>query len=67
MIPDLVSHCPFDLRVHEQLPRAVLESKTWMINGSNISCNEEALNTIHGLKGGGLYASLLLPLLEVLT
>ena len=53
-MPDLVSHCTFDLRIHEELPRAVWESKAWMINGSNIAGSEEALNSLHGLKAGGL-------------
>ena len=53
MIPDLVSHCTLDLRVHEELPRAVWECKTWMIDGSNISRNEKKLNSLHGLKAGG--------------
>ena len=66
VIPDLVSHCPFDLRVHEELPRVVWESKAWMITGSNISFNEKKLNSLHGLKAGGLLANPL-PLFAVLT
>ena len=54
VIPDLISYCTLDLRVHEELPRAVWESKAWLINGSNISRNEKALNSFHGLKAGGL-------------
>ena len=54
VLPDLVSHSTFDLRVHEELPRAVWESKAWMINGSNIAHSEKSLNSLHGLKGGGL-------------
>lgn len=53
VIPDLVSHCTFSLRVHEELPRAVWECKAWMINGSNISRSEKTLNSLHGLKAGG--------------
>lgn len=60
VIPDLVSYCALDLRVHEELPRAVWESKAWMINGSNISRNEEALNSFHGLKAGGPSTKVLL-------
>ena len=55
VMPDLVSHCTFDLRVHEEFPRAVWECKAWMINGSNISRSEKALNSLHGLKAGGLF------------
>ena len=58
VIPDLVSHCAFDLRVHEELPRAVWECKAWMINGSNISRSEKALNSLHGLKAGGVFTIL---------
>ena len=58
VMPDLVSHCTFDLRVHEELPRAVWECKAWMINGSNISRSEKTLNSLHGLKAGGLFANL---------
>ena len=54
-MPDLVSHCTFDLRVHEELPRAVWECKAWMIDGSNISRNEKTLNSLHGLKAGGQF------------
>lgn len=57
-MPDLVSHCTFDLRVHEELPRAVWECKAWMISGSNISRSEKTLNSLHGLKAGGLFAKL---------
>lgn len=67
VIPDLISHCPFDLRVHAELPRVVWESKAWMINGSNISRKEKTLNSFHGLKGGGPYANQLPPLVSVLT
>ena len=58
VMPDLVSHCAFNLRVHEELPRAVWECKAWMINGSNISRNEKTLNSLHGLKAGGLFYNL---------
>ena len=60
-MPDLVSHCTFDLRIHEELPRVVWESKAWMINGSNIARSEEALNSLHGLKAGGQFTSLPSP------
>ena len=53
VMPDLVSHCTFDLRIHEEIPRAVWETKAWMINGSNIALNEKTLNSLHGLKAGG--------------
>ena len=56
VLPDLVSHCTFDHRVHEELPRAIWESKAWMINGSNIGRSERSLNSLHGLKGGGTFA-----------
>lgn len=67
VIPDLISYCTLDLRVHEELPRAVWESKAWMINGSDISRNEKALSLFHGLKAGGLSAILLSPMFFVLT
>jgi len=60
VMPNLVSHCTFDHRVHEELPRAVWECKTWMINGSNISRKEKTLNSLHGLKAGGPLSNLLL-------
>lgn len=53
-MPDLISHCTFDLRVHEESPRAVWEYKVWMINGSNVARSEKTLNSLHGLKAGGL-------------
>ena len=55
VIPDLISYCTFNLRVNEELPRAVWESKLWMVNGSNVSRNEKKLNSLHGLKAGGLF------------
>jgi hypothetical protein len=61
VLPDLFSHCTLDLRVHEELPRVVWESKAWMINGSDISRNEKAFSSFHGLKAGGLYLHLLHP------
>jgi hypothetical protein len=61
VMPDLVSHCTFDLRVHEELSRAVWECKAWMIDGSNISHNEKRLNSLHGLKAGGLFPNLPTP------
>jgi len=61
VMPDLVSHCTFDLRVHEELPRAVWECKAWMINGSNIAHSEKTLNSLHGLKAGGVFACLQSP------
>ena len=61
VLPDLVSHCTFELRVHEELSRAVWECKAWMINGSNISRSEKALKSLHGLKAGGLFANKLPP------
>ena len=61
VMPDLVSHCTFDLRVHEELPRAVWECKAWMINGSNIARSEKSLNSLHGLKAGGLFIELPSP------
>jgi hypothetical protein len=57
-MPDLISYCMFDLRVHEELPRAVWESKSWMINGSNISRSEKTLNSFHGAKVGGPFPDL---------
>jgi len=55
VLPDLVSHCPFDLRVNEELPRAGWECREWMINGSNVGRSEKALIALHGLKAGGLF------------
>jgi hypothetical protein len=55
VMPNLVSHCSFDLRVHEELSRAVWECKAWMISGSNVFRNEKTLNALHGLKAGGLF------------
>jgi len=67
VMPDLVSHCTFDFRVNEELPRAVWESKTWMINGSNIARSEKSLNALHGLKAGGLLLTCHLLTLNGLT
>ena len=57
VIPDLISYCALDLRVHEESPRAVWESKAWMLDGSSISRNENALNAFHGLKAGGPFSN----------
>jgi len=67
VMPDLVSHCTFDLRIHEELPRAVWECKAWIINGSNIARSEEALSSLHGLKAGGSFITYLLLTLDGLT
>ena len=60
-MPDLFSHCTFDLRVHEELSRVVWESKAWVINGSNITRSEKSLNSLHGLKAGGLFPEVHFP------
>jgi len=61
VMPDVVSHCAFDLHIHEELPRVVRESKAWMINGSNIARSEKALISLRGLKAGGLPIDLYSP------
>ena len=62
VLPDLVSHCPFDLRLNEELPRAVWECKAWMINGSNVGGSEKTLNALHGLKAGGWFVKSTFPI-----
>ena len=62
VLPDLVSHCPFDFRMNEELPRASWECRDWMINGSNVSRSEKALNALHGLKAGGLFVKSTFPI-----
>ena len=62
VLPDLVSHCPYEMRLNEELPRAVWECKAWMIDGSNVGRSEKTLNALHGLKAGGLFIKSTFPI-----
>ena len=54
IVPDFLAHCSFEYHVHEDIVKAVYESKAWMFGGSNIGHNEKATNALHGLKAAGL-------------
>jgi hypothetical protein len=59
LIPDLVSHCTFEIHLNSHVDRAVQESKDWLFAGGNLS--EKRKDAFRGLKAGG--ELLVLPLL----
>jgi hypothetical protein len=52
VIPDLVSHCTFDIKVNQHGEQATVESKDWLFQGDNL--NQQKRQTFHGLKAGPL-------------
>ena len=54
LIPDLVSHCHFPLRVSPHRNRAIEECETWFFRGANLS--DEKRRAYHGHKAGLLTA-----------
>ncbi|KAG1761096.1 isoprenoid synthase domain-containing protein [Suillus occidentalis] len=52
ILPDLVSHCNFKLRMNRHHKQATAESKQWLFHGDNF--NQKSRKAIHGLKAGQL-------------
>ncbi|EGO03766.1 hypothetical protein SERLA73DRAFT_175395 [Serpula lacrymans var. lacrymans S7.3] len=52
IIPDLVSHCTFPIRISRHHKEASKESKQWLFIGDN--SNEKTRRAFHGLKAGKL-------------
>lgn len=50
VIPDLVSHCDFPLRMNKHEQRATIECKQWLFRGGNL--NQKIQGRFHGLKAG---------------
>jgi len=51
IIPDLVSHCGFDIHCNPKVETAVEESKTWLFEHGHLG--EKRKNAFRGLKAGG--------------
>ncbi|KXN89339.1 Alpha-muurolene synthase [Leucoagaricus sp. SymC.cos] len=54
ILPDLVSHCDFKLRISRHRKQVTVETKKWLFQGDNLS--EERRNSFHGLNAGLLTA-----------
>ena len=54
VFPDLISPCPFPLRMNPHCKRASASSKKWLLSGCRLSKKKRA--AFHGLKGGLLTA-----------
>ncbi|KII87637.1 hypothetical protein PLICRDRAFT_112279 [Plicaturopsis crispa FD-325 SS-3] len=52
IIPDLVSHCTFKIKVNPHNEEASVTSKEWLFRGDNLS--EKKRKAFHGLKAGFL-------------
>ena len=50
VIPDLVSHCTFELRVNRHRKIASAQSKRWLFRGDNLTGKKR--DAYHGLKAG---------------
>src|SRR5580698_8678802 len=50
IIPDLVSHCTFNIKVNRHRKQATAESKKWLFRGDNLT--ETKRQSFHGLKAG---------------
>ena len=50
LIPDLVSHCQFPLRINSHRNQAIEECEDWLFRGGNLS--EAKRRAYHGLKAG---------------
>ncbi|KAH7912167.1 isoprenoid synthase domain-containing protein [Hygrophoropsis aurantiaca] len=55
VIPDLVSHCTFDLHLNRNHRLVSVESKRWLFRGDN-NLSEKSRKAFHGLKAGKLTA-----------
>lgn len=54
ILPDLVSHCDFEVRINRHRKHAATASKEWLFQGDNLS--EKKRQKYHGLKAGLLTA-----------
>lgn len=54
ILPDLVSHCDFEIRINKHRKQAAAASKEWLFQGDNLS--ERKRQKYHGLKAGLLTA-----------
>ncbi|OAX41622.1 terpenoid synthase [Rhizopogon vinicolor AM-OR11-026] len=52
VLPDLVSHCDFKLRINRHHKQVTVESKRWLFRGDDLS--QKSRKAIHGLKAGRL-------------
>ena len=50
IIPDLVSHCMFDIRVNRHRKQVSVETKKWLFKGDNLRGKKR--DAYHGLKAG---------------
>ncbi|KAG8216688.1 isoprenoid synthase domain-containing protein [Butyriboletus roseoflavus] len=55
LLPDLVSHCKFDLHTNRNHKLVSVESKRWIFNGDH-DLDQAARRAFHGLKAGKLAA-----------
>ena len=61
IFPDLITPCPYPLRVNPQCQLASAESKQWLLRGCRLKKKKRA--AFHGLKGG-LLTAMCYPLAE---
>ncbi|KAI1794414.1 terpenoid synthase [Ganoderma leucocontextum] len=61
IFPDLITPCPYPLRVNPQCQLASTESKQWLLRGCRLKKKKRA--AFHGLKGG-LLTAMCYPLAE---
>jgi len=52
ILPDLASHCDFNLRINRHRKQATAESNRWLFCGDNLS--RKSRKAIYGLKAGRL-------------
>ncbi|KAG9313621.1 isoprenoid synthase domain-containing protein [Chiua virens] len=55
LLPDLISHCTFDLHIDRNHKLVSIESKRWLFNGDS-DLDDASRHAFHGLKGGKLTA-----------
>jgi hypothetical protein len=54
VLPDLVSHCDFPIRMSRHRKQITVETKKWLFKGDNL--NGKVRSKFHGLKCGTLSA-----------
>jgi hypothetical protein len=50
ILPDLVSHCTFDIKINRHRKQAAAASKKWLFRGDNLTLKKR--RSFHGLKAG---------------
>src|SRR5882762_5964595 len=50
ILPDLVSHCTFDIKINRHRKQAAAASKKWLFRGDNLTLKKH--RSFHGLKAG---------------